>query len=191
MMDSGTPFSINAVADAAGISRATAYRYFPDADTLMLEAAVAAHVLSPEEIVGDAQDLRERVHRVRHYIYQAVHDAETLYRRYLARLLDSSVQTERPRQDRVGRRVAMYEHALSPVRERLGPAAFRDLVLALSAVSGVESFVALKDACRADDETARRISVGVVDAILDKGLRDLKDVRLTPTSVPSGGQPAT
>ena len=188
MMDSGTPFSINAVADAAGISRATAYRYFPDADTLMLEAAVAAHVLSPEEIVGDAQDLRERVHRVRHYIFQAVLDAETLYRRYLARLLDSSVQTERPRQDRVGRRVAMYEHALSPARERLGPAAFRDLVLSLSAVSGVESFVALKDACRADDETARRISAGVVDAILDRALAEGEDSRHEPAKAASAGR---
>ncbi|TNC67214.1 TetR/AcrR family transcriptional regulator [Rubellimicrobium roseum] len=180
LMDSGDTFSVNAVADAAGISRATAYRYFPDADALMLEAALDSHVPSPEELVGDAQDVRERVHRVRHFLFQAVQDAENFYRRYLARVLDNSVQTDGSRQIRGGRRIPMYEHALAPVREELSQAALRDLVLSLSAVSGVESFIALKDACRADDETARRISIGLIDAILDKGLRDLEDVRLNP-----------
>ena len=180
LMDDGEPFSVNAVADAASISRATAYRYFPDADALMLEAALAARVPSPEELVGDAQDVRERVHRVRHYLFQAVQDAENFYRRYLARVLDSSVRAEGRRLIRGGRRIPMYEHALAPVRGELTQAAFQDLVLALSAASGVESYIALKDACRADDETTRRISIGLIDAILDRALGDLKAVRPHP-----------
>jgi len=175
LMDSGEPFTVNTVADAAGISRATAYRYFPDPDALMLEAALSARVPSPEELVGDAQDVRERVHRVRHYLFQAVQDAETFYRRYLARVLDSSVKTEGPRQVRGGRRIPMYEHALAPLRDVLTQAAFRDLVLSLSAASGVESYIALKDACRADDETSKQISVGLIDAILDRALGKIEN----------------
>lgn len=170
LMDGGEPFSVNAVADAAGISRATAYRYFPDADALMLEAALAARVPSPEDLVGDEQDVRERVHRVRHYLFQAVQDAENFYRRYLARVLDSSIGAGGRRLVRGGRRIPMYEHALAPVRGELSQAAFQDLVLSLSAASGVESYIALKDACRADDETAERISIGLIDAILDRAL---------------------
>ncbi len=170
LMDGGEPFSINAVADAAGISRASAYRYFPDADALVIEAALDRNVPSPEELVGDARDVRERVHRVRHYLFQAVQDAETFYRRYLARVLESSAQARKPGQIRGGRRLPMYEHALAPMRGELSPAAFRDLVLALSAASGVESYIALKDACGADDVTAQRISISLIDAVLDKAL---------------------
>ena len=42
--------------------------------------------------------------------------------------------------------------------------------------SGVESFIALKDACRVDDETARQISAGPIDAMLDRALREVEDV---------------
>jgi AcrR family transcriptional regulator len=170
LMDSGEALSVNAVADQAGISRATAYRYFPDPDALMLEAALTRNVLSPEEIVGDEQDVRERVHMVRRYLFQSVQDAEVFYRRYLARLLESSVTAHKPKQDRARRRLAMLEHALSPVRQALSPAAFRDLLLSLTAASGMESYIALKDACGADDATASRISAQIIDAILDRAL---------------------
>ena len=176
LMEGGDAISVNAVADAAGISRATAYRYFPDPDALMLEAGMQGSVPSPEELVGDAVDVRERVHRVRHYLFEAVVGAENIYRRYLSRVLDASVRVEGRQPLRGGRRIPMYEHALGPVREKLTQAAFRDLVLALSAASGVESFIALKDACRVDDETARRISAGLIDAILDRALREVEEV---------------
>lgn len=130
-------------------------------------------VPSPEDLVGDAVDVRERVHRVRHYLFQAVVDAENIYRRLLSRVLEASVWAERRRQLRGGRRIPMYEHALAPVRGTLTQGAFRDLVLALSAASGVESYIALKDACQTDDETARRISIGLIDAILDRALREI------------------
>jgi len=191
LMDSGDPFSVDAVADAAAISRATAYRYFPDADALMLEAALARRFPSPEELVGNAQDVRERVHLVRHYLFQAVKDAENFYRRYLARVLESSVQTEGRRQVRGGRRIPMYEHALAPVREQLNHADFRDLVLALSAASGVESYIALKDACGADNDTASRISVGIINAILEKALAETEDARSEPARGPSAVRSAT
>jgi hypothetical protein len=59
--------------------------------------------------------------------------------------------------------------------------------LALSAASGVESYIALKDACRADDETARRISVGIIDAILDRALGRAEDDVLDPGASGSEG----
>ena len=135
--------------------------------------------------------MRERVHRVRYFLFQAVQDAENFYRRYRARVLDNSVQPDWSRQIRGGRRIPMYEHALAPMRGTLSQAAFRDLVLSLSAASGVESYIALKDACRADDKTARRISAGLIDAILDKALGDVEDVRPDPAKGLSTVRPAT
>ena len=68
VLDRGQTFSVNAVADEAAISRATAYRYFSDPDALMLEAVLDGQFATPEEVVGDAEDTRERVHRVQRYL---------------------------------------------------------------------------------------------------------------------------
>lgn len=169
VLDRGEALSVNAAADEAGLSRATAYRYFPDSDALTLEAALDARFATPEEVVGDAVDVRERVHRVQRYLLRATREAESRFRLFLARVLDSSARPGgAERQFRGGRRLPMYEHALAPVRARMPEDAFRFLVLSLSAASGTETFLALKDVCRVDDALADRIAASNIDAILDR-----------------------
>jgi AcrR family transcriptional regulator len=170
VMERGEPATVLAAAQEAGISKATAYRYFSTSETLVLEAALDAKVATPEEIVGDAQDVRERVLRVQRYLFTLTRASETKFRLFLARALDTSVSDRghASREIRGGRRLPMYEHALAPMRSRLSRKQFQFLVLSLSAASGMESYLALKDVCRVDDATADRIAASNIEAILDR-----------------------
>jgi AcrR family transcriptional regulator len=170
LMDRHAPVTVAHAADEAGISRATAYRYFSDPDVLTLEAVLDGGFASPEQVVGNTEDLRARVHKVRAYLFEAVRASETKFRLFLARALDSYVANgagSRP-EIRGARRQPMYEHALAPVRAGMPPQDFRFLVLSLSAASGLESYLALKDVCRVDDALADQIAASNIDAILDR-----------------------
>jgi len=171
-MERSEPVTVAAAADEARISRATAYRYFSNADVLSLEAVLDGRVATPQEIVGDVQDVRERVHQVQRYLFTLTRSSEAKFRIFLARALDSWVADGgRPdRQIRAGRRLPMYELALAPVRPLMTEQAFTHLVLALAACSGMESYLALKDVCRVDDTTADAIAASIIDAVLDRFL---------------------
>lgn len=178
VMERGEPVTVAAAAIEAGVSKATAYRYFSASDTLTLEATLDARVATPEEIVGDAGDVRERVLRVQRYLFTLTRESETQFRLFLARALEAWVADggRMSREIRGGRRLTMYEFALSPVRSCMTPRDFDFLVLSLSAASGMESYLALKDVCRVDDVMADRIAASNIGAILD---------RLLPSAVTS------
>jgi AcrR family transcriptional regulator len=172
LLERHEPATVVTAADEAGISRATAYRYFSDSDALTLEAILDGQFATPQEVVGETADVRERVHKVQRYLFRAVREAETKFRLFLARALDSWVANRGPvsREIRAGRRLPMYEHALAPVRPHMRGRDFEFLVLSLSAASGLESYLALKDVCRVDDALADKIAAANIDAILDKRL---------------------
>lgn len=171
LLDQNQEVTVAAAADAARISRSTAYRYFRDPQILTLEAVLDGAFATAEEIVPQEAGVRDRVHAVRRYLLAATKASEGRFRLFLARALAASVgQPEQARELRGGRRLPMYELALEPVRTELNPDTFEALVLALSASSGVESYVALKDVCRLDEPQAEKISAAIADALLDKYL---------------------
>ncbi|WP_018183467.1 TetR/AcrR family transcriptional regulator [Kaistia granuli] len=176
LLERGETISIDAVAVEADISRTTAYRYFSDAEALVVEAILDGQTIPHDEIVGDSEDVRERVRKVHRYLLDLVLNAESAYRTYLASSLTSSLRhgAQGLYSHRGGRRIAMYEHALAPVRQAMAQQEFAFLVYSLSAVSGIESLVALKDVCRLDDELVGRVAGSVVDAILDRHLGPLR-----------------
>lgn len=170
LMDRGGVPHVHAVAAEAGISRATAYRYFRSPEVLAVEAVLDWNVASPDEIVGDATDVTERVLRVQRYLLKLIRESETGFRLFLARALEASVADRDGggREIRGGRRLPMYEHALAPVRSRMKRKDFEFLILSLSATSGIEAYIALKDVCRVDDELADEIAASNTKAILEK-----------------------
>ncbi len=167
----GEAVSVPAAAAEAGISKATAYRYFAAADTLVMEAALDGAFAGPEAVIGDAVAVRDRVLRVYRYLFEATRANDRGFRLFLAKALEASAQEGSP-QIRGGRRLPMYELALEPVRGRMTPAAFQDLLHALSGATGLEAWLALRDVCRLDDAEANRIGTLTVSAILDAMLPD-------------------
>ncbi|RVG14617.1 TetR family transcriptional regulator [Sinorhizobium meliloti] len=59
----GADTNVAAVADEAGISRATAYRYFSDSATLAMEAVLDGAVVAPEKVIPERASTREGVRR--------------------------------------------------------------------------------------------------------------------------------
>ena len=170
LLDAGQPVTVHAAAEAAGVSRATAYRYFyfSDPQALTIEAVLSGKVLSPEAVVGDARDVETRVLRVYDYLLGLVRESEPQFRQFLARVLDAWVASGdgAARGARGARRVPMYAYAVGPARDRLTPADFDRLVTALASVSGVEGHLGMKDVCGLDDAAADANGHLIVRALL-------------------------
>ncbi len=161
--------TVTSAADTAGISRATAYRYFSDPQTLTIEALLDSRMQSTAAILGDSTDPRERVQRVRRFLFQLTRDSEAQFRQYLARTMELWLDGEGKSVEMIrgGRRLPMYREALAPAAEELGADALERLVMMLAATSGMESYIALKDVCRLDDLAADAIAEAVTNTILD------------------------
>jgi len=169
----GEEATVTAAAAEAGISKATAYRYFSDPAALAAEAGLDVAVASYEEITARAPDLRGRLAAISVYFYELACDHEPAFRRFLARNLDASVSPAgagaRAHVRRGARRVAMYERALAedgtvprPTRDRL----VRELAMA----TGAEAMIALFDIAGASREEGREAVLGVVEAVCDRRL---------------------
>lgn len=164
--------TVASVADEAQISRATAYRYFSQPETLVIEAMLDEAWPTAAEVIGDATEVRARVRRVHAFIFESSRRQEGLFRLYLAKRLEQWVADGgRPQVPlRAKQRVAMFEEALAPARPSIGARAFGELVTMLSMVAGFETFMTLKDVCDVEGAEAERLSWQVVEAILDSYL---------------------
>lgn len=159
-----------AVADAAaeaGVSRATAYRYFPTQGALVQEAVdevLGSGRSAWEEWLGDAGELTERVERYVSLIFKLIWENEALMRGALllglqqrAKLQNGEELGEEP--IKRGERLEAISATLEPCRETLDDAAIRRLSVALSLVVGIEAHVIFRDIWGLDAEEARETSL--------------------------------
>src|SRR5918998_3505565 len=166
----GASPSVTEVADAAGVSRETAYRYFPTQESLLaevivpdLEAALAAEALP--------DDLENRFGAAFTSLWSSDVANEvalrTVLRRGLERPPGESVEREEEAGSiRAGRRVRWLRNALAPVRERIGEESFERLVAAMCLCVGIESLVVLRDVCGLEAEEAEEVARWAAFALL-------------------------
>lgn len=165
----GRTVTIATAAAQAGISKATAYRYFSDPDLLAAEAGLAVQVKPFEDVVAGARTARDKVRAVSLYFFDLALEHETAFRQFLARSLDAwSAEGGQVRNRRGARRVAMFKSALSDVACEVGPDRIARLVSALAATTGTEAMIALLDVANADRSRARATVCDMVDALLDR-----------------------
>lgn len=86
LMKEGRSPTLEEVAEAALVSRATAYRYFPSIEALLVEAAVDVAVPGPTEVFEDekSRDPVERLLRADTALYDMIAANEPLLRTMLA-----------------------------------------------------------------------------------------------------------
>lgn len=170
LLERKEPVTVATAAAEMNISKATAYRYFSTSEALIREALLDAVWRRPEDVIGDAVAVRERVHRVHVYLFDHTRQNESAHRYFLSKALETWVlEGGKPKaQLRGARRIPMFELALEPVKPTMPKARFRNLLLALCGASGIETYIALKDVCGLDDAVADAISWSTVEAILDK-----------------------
>ena len=143
LAEGGTP-TVEQAADRAGISRTTAYRYFPNRRALLVASypEIEARSLLDDDAPDDPVARLELV--VARLTRQFVeHEPE------LRAALRVSLEHPRPDAEalalRQGRAVGWIEEALAPLRERLGSEETHRLALAIRAAVGIEPLVWLTD----------------------------------------------
>jgi AcrR family transcriptional regulator len=143
LMTEGVTPTVEQAAARAGVSRATAYRYFPNQRDLLI--ASYPIIERPSLLPANAtEDVAERVATVARAIMQSVVENEIALRAQLRLSLeDAATRPETPL--RKGRRLRWFEDALAPLRTKLAPAAFRRLCLALAALVSLEVLIWLVD----------------------------------------------
>ncbi|MBB4351233.1 MULTISPECIES: TetR/AcrR family transcriptional regulator [Rhizobiaceae] len=168
MIEDGMSFSVADVADASGISRATAYRYFSKPDDILREAAldaVAEQVQLSDEVSNNGtveQRLDEMVGR----IFRMVAENESVFRAFLA----ASVTDDQI--PRTGRRLPWLSEALQPIEEKLSKPAYETLLAGLSLLTGIEAIIVLRDVCAMDIDRGEKVVRWSAQAMLAKALAE-------------------
>lgn len=149
MMQAGESPSVTSVAEAAGVSRATAYRCF--ASQAALVEAVVDEALGPIlSWTSESVDAAERVSDLLERSLPRIIEFEATFKAALKLTLEQWAQqqsgtapSEAP--FRRGHRVQLLQQAIAPLRNVLPRAQFVRLARALSLVYGLEVLIVLKD----------------------------------------------
>ena len=170
LLAAGADPSINDIAAAADVSRRTIYTYFPTLDQLLLDATVGAMNMSVETAIDapGEPDARARIAALVAVLSDGMADSLPLGRKLIKLTVDAPVAGTGPK--RGYRRIGWIETALEPVRARLGPDRFEQLVSALAVVIGWEAFVVLFDVRGLSVDQARETITGAAITLLDAAL---------------------
>ena len=140
------------------MSRATAYRYFPTQESLLLDVINVEALLKPvEDLVASfpTDDAAQRLADLVGAFTQAMLSDEALIRTgervymytWLANQPDGNHTPVR-----AGRRMRYIDEALRPLGEQLGESGRKRLRCALALTIGTEALIAMKDSAGLDDD---------------------------------------
>ncbi len=165
--------TIEQSAEAAGVSRATAYRYFTSQQALLLEASLDAIATIPDPSLVDEGPVESRVDAAIRFFVRMAYNHEPVMRTFLMLSMEQWLRTHQKGNDdyplRKGRRVPWLERALAPLRS-LSARRKRRLLVALSMLCGVEAMIVTKDVCRCTAKEAEDASGWAAQAMLRAAL---------------------
>ena len=170
LLKQGRKLSVEEVAEEARVSRATAYRYFPNVEMLLVEAPLEGAMPEAEDVFrGASDDPVERVERVDAALHEMMAANEQALRMMLAQSLQRGASREAGTEYpiRQNRRTALIEAALAPAREQFSPDALESLTNALAVMIGTESMVAFKDVLQLNETRAEDVRRWAIRALID------------------------
>lgn len=178
LLQQGLRPTLEEIADEAMVSRATAYRYFPGVEALLLEASLDVAVPEPDALFHDApaDDLYARLDLLDAALHEMIVTNEIPLRMMLAHSLERGIRPdevgELPR--RQNRRTPLIEAALEPAKPGLTPETADRLSKALALIVGVEAMVVCKDVLQLDDAETRTVKRWAIHALLDAAQRQAR-----------------
>ncbi len=170
LLAAGAEPSINEIAAAADVSRRTVYVHFPTLDQLILDATLGLMNLDVDDALArhSSEDPKERVAFLVDQVMAGMEESLPLGRRMIKLTVGAGHEGSGPRRGQ--RRVGWIEWSVEPLRVRLEPQAFEDLVSALCTMIGWEPFIVLTDVRGLDfakaAEITRRSAVAIVGAAM-------------------------
>ncbi|CQD72344.1 TetR family transcriptional regulator [Yersinia enterocolitica] len=169
MYEQGAFPSITEVANAAQLSRATAYRYFPTQSALV--SAMVDEILGPILAWQPTQpDARQRIAELLSFAYPRMLQHEGVLRAALHLSLQQWADNRsNPNNEEKlirGNRKRLLKLAVEPLEGKLTPAALQRVIHAFSLIYGSEVFMVLKDIWHLDDAGIQDVTQWMGKAIL-------------------------
>lgn len=177
LVAAGVSPTVAQAAEAALVSRTTAYRYFPTQEALLAELALSASVTELDALVAEpaeGADPAERVVEVlqafnRHVMAHEVQQRSML-RLYLDQWLAAVTAGDDPPIVREGRRMRWFAEVLAPLSPQVSGAELDRLVAALALLSGAEGVTTLHDVCQLADDDALAVTEWAARALVRAAL---------------------
>ncbi len=161
MMRRGLQPTVADAAEAAGVHRATAYRYFPTAKSLVAEAAMAVADINIEKVYANASadDPLTLIDVAVVAVCELMFAEESLFRQNLLAALEGWFDRKQAGDIdefpfRSTRRFTWIDPALEPLAATLDAGQLRRLRNALALTFGAEAVVVTRDVCRIDGDEA-------------------------------------
>lgn len=180
LIRAGKAPSVAEAAEAAKVSRATAYRYFPTPESLHIEVAGVMPAFEPIErlvqsLAGD--DVEARLSAFVEAFYRITFGEEARMRMALKVYLDTWFASHADDGGvpavREGRRMRWLEQVLAPARPGLSGPQWQRLKAALALTSGPDAMIVMKDVCHLEDDEAREVLQWAARALLLAARREV------------------
>jgi len=191
LMQRGETPSVSEAAEAAGVSRATAYRYFPSQTALV--QSVVDEALGPIlNWSSDSEDAEERVDDLLRSSSDRIVEFESTFKAALKLSLEQWAQDRagtlgaEPAFKR-GHRVELLQKAIQPLRKRLGAAQFSRLAKALSLTYGLEVLIVLKDLWGLDSKEMQSVARWAARSLVQAALLEADALKSNGRAVATPG----
>jgi AcrR family transcriptional regulator len=179
LVKQGRKPSLEAIAEEALVSRATAYRYFPNVEALLVEASFDIATPQAADLFDDdaAPDPVSRVQRVDAALHDMILANEASLRMMLVHSLGHAVREakEGAVPVRQNRRTPLIDAALEPVRRRFKRDAIETLSKALALIIGTEGMIVIKDVLQIDDADARKVKRWAIRALVEAAMKPSRE----------------
>lgn len=171
LLKQGREPSLEEIAAEAMVSRATAYRYFPNVEALLIEAPLDVAVPDADTVFHGAPtgDAVARLDQLDTILHDTILANESAMRMMLAHSLKRGMQSagDDTLPTRQNRRTPLIEAALEPAKKEFKPADFHMLSKALALIIGTESMVVFKDVLQSDDAETRKVKRWAIRALVN------------------------
>jgi AcrR family transcriptional regulator len=172
--------TVEEVAEAASISRTTAYRYFPSQRALLGAAhpETAVESLLPDDAPAD---VATRLDIVVAAYTRTILDNESQQRTMLRLSLEADPEERAQLPLRQGRVIKWLEEALAPLQPQLPRAEVHRLAIAIRSATGIEALSWLTDVAGLSREDSVALMRWSAHAMLDAALRQRSAASIAPT----------
>lgn len=176
LLGKGRKPSLEEVATEALVSRATAYRYFPDLDALLVEAALDVLAPDPSRLLDDlaSADPVARLEQVDQALHEMILANEPGLRMMLSYTLQRPPSNDSSQRVpvRQNRRTPLIEAAIAPLRDQVRQTTMKSLSRALAFLIGTEAMIVAKDVLQLSDVEARKVRRWAIRALVEAALRE-------------------
>ena len=172
LVANGETPTVEAAAEAASISRTTAYRYFPNQRALLVAAhpETGAASLLPDNAPDDAA---ARLDLVVDRFTRSNVENEAQQRTMLRLSLEADPVERAQLPLRQGRAIKWIEEALAPLHPEMSDAAVHRLALAIRSATGIEALAWLTDVAGLSRHDARKLMRWSAQAMLQSAMADV------------------